>query len=646
MKKLIELKGVSRTHGNGDQTRTVLKNVDLTIVAGEMVAIIGASGSGKSTLMNIMGCLDVPNRGDYYIDGQNAACLSPDELARVRREHIGFIFQRYHLIPDLSALGNVEIPAIYANSERDSRRQRATALLGRLGLEGREHHKPCELSGGQQQRVSIARALINGGKIILADEPTGALDSQSGQEVLAILNELNRRGHTVVMVTHDMKVARHAKRIIELCDGEIIADSGGCVSATETLPQTNSIRQSYWKTLLDRTRESMQMALKAMKTHRLRTTLTMIGIVFGIASVVTVVALGEGARQETLEEIKSLGTNVVSIYPGQDLFDDSIESIRTLVPADANALAKQGFIDSVSPEVSASDNIRFLGKSAIASINGVGREHFRVKGIELLQGTTFRDDRNALQEVIIDENTRKAIFDNTGLQALGQIVFLGSVPARVVGIAKSNNRSDASNRITVWMPYSTVMYRIVGKPVLTGISVRLKDNVDNEAAISAISQLLTRRHGIKDFQLYNFEQIRKSIEHTSMTFSILILMVACISLMIGSIGVMNIMLISVTERTHEIGVRMAVGARRSDIMQQFIIEAVLVCLIGGALGIALSYITGALFNALADGIFAAIYSWQAAVAAFFCSTLIGIIFGYLPARKAARMDPVISLASE
>ncbi|HFP5179743.1 TPA: MacB family efflux pump subunit [Escherichia coli] len=646
MKKLIELKGVSRTYGNGDQTRTVLKNVDLTIVAGEMVAIIGASGSGKSTLMNIMGCLDVPNRGDYYIDGQNAACLSPDELARVRREHIGFIFQRYHLIPDLSALGNVEIPAIYANSERDSRRQRATALLGRLGLEGREHHKPCELSGGQQQRVSIARALINGGKIILADEPTGALDSQSGQEVLAILNELNRRGHTVVMVTHDMKVARHAKRIIELCDGEIIADSGGCVSATETLPKTNRIRQSYWKTLLARTRESMQMALKAMKTHRLRTTLTMIGIVFGIASVVTVVALGEGARQETLEEIKSLGTNVVSIYPGQDLFDDSIESIRTLVPADANALAKQGFIDSVSPEVSASDNIRFLGKSAIASINGVGREHFRVKGIELLQGTTFRDDRNALQEVIIDENTRKAIFDNTGLQALGQIVFLGSVPARVVGIAKSNNRSDASNRITVWMPYSTVMYRIVGKPVLTGISVRLKDNVDNEAAISAISQLLTRRHGIKDFQLYNFEQIRKSIEHTSMTFSILILMVACISLMIGSIGVMNIMLISVTERTHEIGVRMAVGARRSDIMQQFIIEAVLVCLIGGALGIALSYITGALFNALADGIFAAIYSWQAAVAAFFCSTLIGIIFGYLPARKAARMDPVISLASE
>ncbi|EFC4421441.1 TPA: MacB family efflux pump subunit [Escherichia coli] len=646
MRKIIELKGISRTYGNGSQARTVLKNVDLTIAAGEMVAIIGASGSGKSTLMNIMGCLDVPDKGDYYINGQNAAHLSPDELARTRREHIGFIFQRYHLIPDLSALGNVEIPAIYANSERGSRRMYATALLGRLRLKGREHHKPSELSGGQQQRVCIARALINGGEIILADEPTGALDSQSGQEVLAILSELNRHGHTVVMVTHDMTVARHAKRIIELRDGEIISDSGSCVSVTKTWRQTNSIRQSYWQTLFDRTRESLQMALKAMNAHRLRTTLTMIGIIFGIAAVVTVVALGEGAKQKTLDEIKSLGTNVVRIYPGRDFFDDSVESIRTLIPADADALAKQGFVDSVSPEVSTSDNIRFLGKSAMASINGVGREHFRVKGIELLQGTTFRDDRNALQEVIIDENTRKAIFDNAGLQALGQIILIGSVPARVVGIARSSDNSDMPNRITVWMPYSTVMYRMVGKPVLNSISVRLKDNVNNEAAISAISRLLTRRHGVKDFQVYNFEQIKKSVERTSMTFSILILMVASISLMIGSIGVMNIMLVSVTERTHEIGVRMAVGARYNDIMQQFIIEAVLVCLIGGALGIALSYATGMLFTVLGDEMFTVIYSWQAAVTAFFCSTLIGMIFGYLPARKAARMDPIISLASE
>lgn len=539
MRNIIELKGISRTYGKGGQSLTVLKNVNLTIAAGEMVAIIGASGSGKSTLMNILGCLDVPDSGDYIIAGKNTASLLPDELARVRREHIGFIFQRYHLMPDLSALGNVEIPAIYANSERENRRLRAAELLGRLGLEGREHHKPSELSGGQQQRVSIARSLINGGEIILADEPTGALDSQSGKYVLAILSELNQRGHTVIIVTHDMKVAQSAKRIIELRDGEIIADSGSCLTSTETLLPPIRIRQTRWQTLLDRTRESFQMALKAMNMHRLRTMLTMTGIVFGIAAVVTVVALGEGAKQKTLENIKDLGTNVVSIYPGRDFFDNSTEDIRTLVTADAEALTKQGFIDSVSPEVSASDNIRFLGKSATASINGVGRDHFRVNGIELLQGATFRDDRNALQEVIIDENARKAVFDDAGLQALGQIVFLGSVPARVVGIAKSNNRSYAPNRITVWMPYSTVMYRMVGKPALTSISVRVKDNVDNQAAVSAISQLLTQRHGVKDFQLYNFEQIRKSIERTSMTFSILILMVSCISLMIGSIGVMN-----------------------------------------------------------------------------------------------------------
>ncbi|WP_367300376.1 MacB family efflux pump subunit [Hafnia alvei] len=646
MSNIIELKGISRSYTNGGHALTVLKDITLTIAAGELVAIIGASGSGKSTLMNIMGCLDVPDSGDYFVSGKNAAYFSPDELARVRREHVGFIFQRYHLMPDLSALGNVEIPAIYANSQRDLRRQRAAMLLARLGLEGREHHKPGELSGGQQQRVSIARSLINGGEIILADEPTGALDSQSGQEVLSILSELNQRGHTVVMVTHDMKVAQHALRIIELRDGEIISDSGSRVTITGSLSPPNRTRQSRWQSLLDRTRESLHMALKAMNAHRLRTTLTMTGIIFGIAAVVTVVALGEGAKQQTLENIKDLGTNMIKIYPGSDLFDDSIDndSIRTLVPADTDALAKQRFVDSVSPEVSASDKIRFRGKSATASINGVGRNHFRVNGIELLQGATFRDDRNGLQEVIIDENARKALFDEAGLKALGQIVLLGSVPARVVGIAKSNNYE--ANRINVWMPYSTVMYRIMGKPILSSISIRLKDDVANEAAVSVITQLLTQRHGVKDFQIYNFEQIRKSIERTSMTFSILILMVASISLMIGSIGVMNIMLVSVTERTHEIGIRMAVGARCSDIMQQFMIEAVLVCLIGGALGIALSYAIAPLLNMLAGGMLTAIYSWQAAATALFCSTLIGMIFGYLPARKAAKMNPVVSLASE
>ncbi|MBB1584365.1 MacB family efflux pump subunit [Serratia sp. OS31] len=648
MNAIIELKGIGRTYTNSSEPLTVLKNINLKIAAGELVAIIGASGSGKSTLMNIIGCLDVPDQGDYFISGHNAAHLSPDELARLRREHIGFIFQRYHLMPDISALGNVEIPAIYANSKRDQRRLRAAQLLARLGLEGREHHKPGQLSGGQQQRVSIARSLINGGEIILADEPTGALDSKSGQEVLAILSELNQRGHTVVIVTHDMKVAQHAQRIIELQDGEIVADSGRqspVPPPVMKMKKSAPVAQGYWQSLLDRTRESLQMALKAMNAHRLRTALTMTGIIFGIAAVVTVVALGEGAKQRTLESIKDLGTNVVSIYPGRDFFDDSTDSIRTLVPADADALASQSFVDSVSPEVSASESIRYRSKSANATISGVGRDNLRVSGLKLIQGRNFLDDRNALQEVIIDENARQALFGDFGVEPLGQIVFLGAVPARVVGVVQSNQDS-APNRIKVWMPYSTVMYRMVGKSTLSSINVRLKEDVSNEAAVAAIKQLLTQRHGVKDFMLFNLDKYRKSIEHTSMTLTLLILMVASISLIIGSLGVMNIMLVSVTERTHEIGVRMAVGARRSDIMQQFMIEAVLVCLIGGALGILLSFAAGSLFTLLAGGMLTAIYSWQAAAVAFCCSTLIGMIFGYLPARKAARMDPVISLASE
>ncbi|EIE6438157.1 MacB family efflux pump subunit [Salmonella enterica] len=646
MNNIIELKDISRTYNHCGPDLTVLKNISLSIAPGELVAITGASGSGKSTLMNIMGCLDMPDSGDCYIGGQNVAHLSPDELAEIRREHIGFIFQRYHLIPDLSASDNVGLPAIYANSRRDHRRQRAAELLARLGLEGREHHKPGELSGGQQQRVSIARALINGGEIILADEPTGALDSQSGREVLAILCELNRRGHTVVMVTHDMDVALHAQRIIELRDGEIISDSGRHIPGTESLPLPAVVRSRRQLYLSDCFRESLYMALKTMNAHRLRTALTMTGIVFGIAAVVTVVALGEGARQRTLESIRDLGTNVISIYPGHDFFDDSNSSPRPLVPADAAALAKQGFVDSVSPEVSTQDSIRFRGKSATVSINGVGRNHFRVNGIRLLQGTLFHDDRSALQEVIIDENARKALFDEAGLEATGQTVIIGSVPARVTGVARNDNRSGTPDRISVWMPHTTVMYRMTGRPELSSVSVRLRDDVDNGAAVSAITELLTRRHGAKDFRLYNFEQIRKSVERTSKTFSLLILMVASVSLITGSIGVMNIMLVSVTERTHEIGVRMAVGARRSDIMLQFMTEAILVCLIGGTLGIVLSFVAGSLFTMFAAGMFTAIYSWQSAAVAFICSVMTGMIFGYLPARRAARMDPVISLASE
>lgn len=646
MNTIIELRNVSRTYTNGGTQSRVLKGIDLVIAPGEMVAIIGASGSGKSTLLNIMGCLDVPDGGDYFIGGQNAALLSPDELARMRREHIGFVFQRYHLMPDTSALENVEIPAIYASADRRERRERATQLLGQLGLAGYEHHKPGALSGGQQQRVSIARALINGGEVILADEPTGALDSHSGQEVLQILASLNQRGHTVIIVTHDMAVAQHAQRIIELRDGEIVADSGQKISAThEPHLRPRIAGQRYWRSLFDRVRESLRMALKTMAAHQLRTGLTMIGIVFGIAAVVSVAGLGEGARQRTLQSIQNLGSSMANIYPAVDYSKGFPKSFHTLTPADVDALAGLGVVASASPMITTSKPIRFQGKSANTVINGVGRDFFRIGGISLIEGSNFYNDLDAQQVVIIEDGLVKTLFDNEQGSPLGQIVFLGDVPVRIIGVAHSNQNMNP-NTLNVWLPYTTVMRRLVNRSSLNSITLQLQENVADEAAVGAIGQLLRQRHGAEDFRLFNLDQFRRTIEHTSMTFRMLILMIAAIALIIGSIGVMNIMLVSVTERTHEIGVRMAVGARESDIMQQFMIEAVLVCLAGGILGIAISLGIGPLFSTLSGGVLTAISSWHTAVLAFFCSTLIGMIFGYLPARKAARMDPVLSLARE
>lgn len=649
---MIALEGVSRSYRQGDGMITVLKEVNLRIEPGEMVAIIGASGSGKSTLMNILGCLDRPSSGEYRIRGRDTARLSPDALAALRREHIGFIFQRYHLMPELSALGNVEIPAVYANRPRQERRQRAAELLESLGLADKQHHRPAQLSGGQQQRVSIARALMNGGEMILADEPTGALDSVSGKEVLAILTELNRQGHTLVIVTHDMAVAKHARRIIEIRDGRIVADT--CADpaphAPPRRPGAAHAQRGRWAQLVDRVRESLHMALKAMNAHRMRTLLTMTGIVFGIAAVVTVVGLGEGARQQTLRRINFLGTNVISLYPGKNFFDENAGAIRTLVPADAAALAGQSYVDSVSPELRGSAPLRYRDKSANVDVIGVGESYFRVSGIVLAQGRSFTAQQvaQATTDAIIDDNARRTLFAATGQSPLGQIILLNTMAVRVVGVAAAdtNVTGYASNRIHIWLPYTTIMHRLMGQQYVNGIVVRIGANVDNAAAEHAIERLMLQRHGVKDFMLINDDKIRRSVMKTSMTFSVLIAMVAIIALFIGSLGVMNIMLVSVTERTHEIGVRMAVGARRGDIMQQFLIEAVLVCLTGGVLGVLLALAGGALFSALAGELFPMVTSWPAVFGAFLCACAIGMVFGYWPARNAARLDPVEALSSE
>lgn len=708
---LLMLRGVCRDFPAGEQSVRVLDHIDLSIAAGEMVAIVGASGSGKSTLMNILGCLDRPSEGAYCVAGQDTAGMTPDALARLRREHFGFIFQRYHLLSDLSARGNVEMPAVYAGVPGAARQQRATALLSRLGLEGRLTYRPGQLSGGQQQRVSIARALMNGGDVILADEPTGALDTQSGREVMRILQELHAEGHTIILVTHDMAVARHAQRVIEISDGRIVVDSAQAAqdAATPMAPteqaapatQRSSAAQAAqtasgiqdatvrpaadpaptalmpsmqgsqlaaeppaapaatdaarpvlpgadtWRAGLDRLREALQMALRAMNAHRLRTFLTMLGIMIGIAAVVFVVALGTGAREQILAQISSMGTNTLDILPGKGFGDEQAGRVQTLSVLDAQALMQQPYLDSVTPSVSTSASLRHRNVSATGTINGVGEQFFRVRGYTIASGQAFdaQSVRRQSQDVVIDPNARDALF-GPGVDPIGQVILLGTLPARVIGVTQAvKSAFGNSDSLNVWLPYTTVMYRMLGQPYLRSITVRVADDVPASQAEARVTELLTTRHGTQDFFIINTDTIRQTIEGTTATMTLLVSAIALISLVVGGIGVMNIMLVSVTERTREIGVRMAVGARQSDIMIQFLIESVLVCLIGGALGIALALAVGEAAMRVSAEV-AMIYSTASMVLAFACSTLIGVAFGFLPARNAARLDPVDALSRD
>lgn len=653
-KILLQLDNVSRWFISGEERVQVLKNINLTIHSGEMVAIVGASGSGKSTLMNILGCLDKPSSGEYLVAGRIPQHLDSNELAELRREHFGFIFQRYHLLNDLSAQENVEIPAIYAGVNREERRQRAASLLSRLGLVDRLDYRPSQLSGGQQQRVSIARALMNGGEVILADEPTGALDTHSGTEVLNILKGLHQQGHTVVIVTHDMSIAEHAQRIIELRDGEVIADRQmpqpelpAKISTIETPDIVHKPPLVSWKAQRDRLQEAFKMALLAMSAQRLRTLLTMLGIIIGIASVVSVVALGKGSQQQVLANINSMGTSTLEIFPGKDFGDMRSAAIHTLRATDADALAQQGYIHSVTPTVSTSTTLRYGNKSVSGTVNGVGEQYFLVRGYTLAQGMAFNRTSvdNLMQEAVIDENTRDKLFPN-GENPLGKVILLGSLACRVIGVAaKKQSGFGSDENLNVWIPYTTAMKRMLGQSYLKSITVRVNDDIDLANAEQGVTKLLTQRHGTQDFFVMNTDSIRQTIEKTTSTMTLLVSMIAVISLVVGGIGVMNIMLVSVTERTKEIGVRMAVGARTSDIMQQFLIEAVLVCLLGGCLGVVLSLVIGLLFSQFSSS-FSMVYSATSIITAFICSSLIGVIFGFFPAKRAAQMDPIRALERE
>ncbi|WIE48690.1 MacB family efflux pump subunit [Pseudomonas sp. GM17] len=653
---LIDLKGIRKSYGGGDTPQVdVLRGIDLSIHAGEFVAIVGASGSGKSTLMNILGCLDRPTSGEYLFAGENVARLDSDELAWLRREAFGFVFQGYHLIPSGSAQENVEMPAIYAGTPAAERHARAAALLDRLGLASRTGNRPHQLSGGQQQRVSIARALMNGGHIILADEPTGALDSHSGAEVMSLLDELASQGHVVILITHDREVAARAKRIIEIRDGEIISDTADehpevQASANSGALQAVDLRQRLadgsepngaWKGELV---DAVQAAWRVMWINRFRTALTLLGIVIGVASVVVMLAVGEGSKRQVMAQMGAFGSNIIYLS-GYSPNPRTPEGIVTL--DDVAALANLPQVKRIMPVNGAQAGVRFGNADYMSYVGGNDTNFPEIFNWPVAQGSYFSDadERSAAAVAVIGHKVREKLLKDVA-NPIGQYILIENVPFQVVGVLSekgaSSGDSDSDDRIAV--PYSAASIRLFGDHNPQYVAIAAADASRVKQTEREIDELMLRMHGGKrDFELTNNAAMIQAEARTQNTLSLMLGAIAAISLLVGGIGVMNIMLMTVRERTREIGIRMATGARQRDILRQFLTEAVMLSVVGGLAGIGVALIIGGI---LILSEVAVAFSLAAILGAFGCALITGVTFGFMPARKAARLDPVKALTSE
>lgn len=645
--KLLELINVSHFYTNGHSNTMVLQDINLTIKKGEMIAIIGPSGSGKSTLLNILGCLATSTTGDYLIAGQDTRSFTSDRLAKIRREYFGFVFQKYNLLPHLTAIQNVEMPAIYAGMERGARQKFAGSLLSGLGLAERFHYRPAQLSGGQQQRVSIARALINGAQVILADEPTGALDRTAHNEVLSQLRALHAEGHTIIIVTHDPETAATSDRIVEIEDGKIISDRN--IKPLQSLrdnknnPKNGVFASSSFS--IEHFFTALYLAWGAMNTHRLRTLLTMLGIVIGIASVISITALGEGTKYRVVNDLNANNNYTIDIYPGKDWGDDSPDSQESLQEMDISRLERLSFVNGVSPLIYTSEVVRFGSNSINVALTGVNQSYFYSADLKLVAGTFLgrEDITRQSQIIVIDHNLSKRLFGSE--DPLGKVIIIGQVPCRIIGVVlppKSLFGNDS--RLNVWMPYTTLTARFNGQSYFNSLKVSMTSgNVLDK--INSLEGLLLDLHGRKDFFIYNNDDAIKSIQKIATTLTIMVSSIALISLIVGGVGVMNIMLVSVSERTREIGILMAVGARKSDIREQFLIESVLVCMSSGLIGIGIAWLISVVFNVLQDSIVMEL-SPMSIILACLTSMITGIGFGFIPARNASQLDPVLALAGE
>ncbi len=645
---LIALEQVVKVYETGDLAVEVLHGISLTIQRGEFVAIMGASGSGKSTLMNILGCLDRPSSGRYLFRGAEVASLDPDEVAQLRRDSFGFIFQSFNLISTATAVENVEVPAVYAGLAAQERHERAAALLTTLGLGDRLAHRPNQLSGGQQQRVAIARALMNGGQVIFADEPTGSLDSRSGAEVMSLLRTLNRQGHTVVLITHEREIAEQADRLIEIKDGLVVGDSGTPAAALDFAadPQADSDSAARaMAPLLAEAGEALRMALRSLRVNLFRTVLTLLGIVIGVGSVVAMLAVGDGAKQSVLSSISAMGTNLLLVRPGARIVRGDGD-VATLVAEDADAIAQLPNVAGAVPERTGSVVLRYGNVDYRSQANGTSAALPWVRDWPVASGTFIAEqDMTEYAPVVVLGRTVVENLYPPGVDPVGTRLLLNNVVFLVIGTMSEKGATPygSDQDDVVFVPLTTGNLRLFGERYLRAITVRVEDVAQIDSTQDAVRQLLIRRHRAEDFRIRNMASILEAASATQGTLTMLLGSIAAISLLVGGIGVMNIMLVSVTERTREIGIRMATGARMANILQQFMIEAMAVSALGGVIGVAGGLGVAWLLQSLGTPI---VFSPLPVALAFGCAFLTGLVFGFMPARKAATLDPVVALSAE
>ena len=648
------MEGITKTYPVGDSEIVVLHGVSLRIEAGEFVAIIGPSGSGKTTLMNILGLMDSPTSGRFELNGRDVSQLKPDERAEARGRLFGFIFQRYNLLTTQTAVENVELPGAYIGMPASERRERALMLLGELGLGHRVGNRPTQLSGGEQQRVAVSRALMNGGSIILADEPTGALDTVRGQELMLKIHELHTAGHTVILITHDHGVAAEAPRVIQIVDGNILSDersskeqvglvSGGSQPAVLSLPVLPALEKRRRLILMADLMEAVRMAIHALRANLFRTFLTMLGVIIGVASVVTMLSIGEGSQQSMMRSMSRMGTNMLQIQPGSK----TVLQGGALTLQDVEAIRNLSHILQLVPSVSSNQILRYRGKTYSCGIGAVTPNYPEAENRLIVMGTFFneQDDERRAPVVVLGMKPYLELF-GAGVDPVGKYVLLNNAPFMVVGVVTVRGGSgDGRDREddNAFIPLNTGAARIFRSQNLSQIRVQVDEFKNVNPVQDEIRNRLNRMRGQEDFRIFNQAAMIEAAKHTQDTFRFLLGAVASVSLVVGGIGVMNIMLVNVVERTREIGVRMACGARSRDIQFQFLTEAILVCLLGGLLGVAFGILISSIVTV---GDTKAVITLPPILLSFGAAFVTGVLFGFWPARKASQLDPVVALSSE